>query len=69
MAAPDTQVEIVNEVSTSTTLNNGNEAILTEDILVASATLVASGNYTAEAAVDMALKINDILVERLKGSY
>ena len=69
MAAPDTQVEIVNEVSTSTTLNNGNEAILTEDILVASATLVASGNYTAEAAVDMVLKLNDILVKRLKGSY
>ena len=69
MAAPDTQVEVLGEVATSTTLNNGREAILTEDILVASAVLVASGNYTAEAAVDMALKLNDILVERLKGSY
>ena len=69
MAAPDTQVEIVNDVSTHTVLNNGREAILTEDILVASAMLVASGKYTAEAAVDMALKLNDILVERLKGSY
>ena len=69
MAAPDTQVEVIGEVLTSTTLNNGHEAILTEDILVASAVLVASGNYTAEAAVDMALKLNDILVERLKGSY
>ena len=69
MAVPDTQVEIVNEVSTFTTLNNGNEAILTEDILVASATLVASGNYTAEAAVDMALKLNDLLVKRLAGTY
>ena len=69
MAAPDTQVEIVNEVSTSTTLNNGNEAILTEDILVACAVLVASGNYTAEAAVDMALKLNDLLVKRLAGTY
>ena len=69
MAAPDTQVEIVNEVSTFTTLNNGNEAILTEDILVACAVLVASGNYTAEAAVDMALKLNSILVDRLKGRY
>ena len=69
MAAPDTQVEIVNEVSTFTTLNNGNEAILTEDILVACAVLVASGNYTAEAAVDMALKLNDLLVKRLAGTY
>ena len=69
MAAPDTQVEVLGEVATSTILNNGNEAILTEDILVASAVLVASGSYTAEAAVDMALKLNDILVERLKGSY
>ena len=69
MAAPDTQVEIVNEVSTFTTLNNGNEAILTEDILVACAVLVASGNYTAEAAVDMALKLNDLLVKRLTGTY
>ena len=69
MAAPDTQVEIVNEVSTSTTLNNGNEAILTEDILVACAVLVASGNYAAEAAVDMALKLNDLLVKRLAGTY
>ena len=69
MAVPDTQVEIVNEVSTFTTLNNGNEAILTEDILVACAVLVASGNYTAEAAVDMALKLNDLLVKRLAGTY
>ena len=69
MAVPDTQVEIVNEVSTLTTLNNGNEAILTEDILVACAVLVASGNYTAEAAVDMALKLNDLLVKRLAGTY
>jgi hypothetical protein len=69
MAAPDTQVEVLGEVSTSTTLNNGSEAILTEDILVASAMLVASGNYTAEAAVDMALKLNDILVGRLNGRY
>ena len=69
MAAPDTQVEVLGEVATSTTLNNGHEAILTEDSLVACAVLVASGNYTAEAAVDMVLKLNDILVERLKGSY
>ena len=57
------------ELFTSTTLDNGNEAILTENILVASATLVASGNYTAEAAVDMALKLNDLLVKRLTGTY
>ena len=69
MAAPDTQVEIVNDVSTHTVLNNGREAILTEDILVACAVLVASGNYTAEAAVDMALKLNDLLVKRLTGTY
>lgn len=50
-------------------LNNGREAILTEDILVAAATLMASGNYTAESAVDMASKLNDILVDRLKGCY
>ena len=61
MATPDTQVEVLGEVFTSTTLCNGNEAILTEDILVACAVLVASGNYTAESAVDMTLKINDIL--------
>ena len=60
---------LLGEVATSTTLNNGNEAILTEDILVACAVLVASGNFTAKAAVDMALEMNDILVERLKGSY
>lgn len=57
------------ELFVAATLSNGNEAILTEDILVASATLVASGNFTAEAAVDMALKLNDILVDRLKGRY
>lgn len=57
------------ELLVSATLNNGHEALLTEDILVAAATLVASGNYTAEAAADMALKLNDILVERLKGAY
>ena len=66
---PDTQVEVLGEVATSTTLNNGNEAILTEDILVACAVLVASGNYTTKAAVDMALEMNDILVERLDGAY
>jgi hypothetical protein len=57
------------EVFVAATLNNGNEAILTEDILVAAATLVASGNYTTEAAVDVALELNDILVRRLKGRY
>ena len=67
MTTPDTQVEVLGEVATSTTLSNGR--VLTEDILVASAVLVASGNYTAEAAVDMALKLNDLLVKRLAGTY
>jgi hypothetical protein len=31
MATPDTQMEVLGEVYTSTTLNNGSEAILTED--------------------------------------
>jgi hypothetical protein len=59
MATPNTHIKLL----------NGKEALLTEDILVAAATLVASGQYTAESAVDMALKLNDILVERLQGSY
>lgn len=63
------KIEVVGNPDIVANLVNGSEAILTEDILVASATLVASGNFTAESAVDMALKLNDILVERLKGSY
>lgn len=43
------------------TLQNG--------ILVACAVLVASGNFTAKAAVNMALELNDILTDRLGGSY
>ena len=57
------------ELFVSATLNNGREAILTEDLLQAAATLVASGNFTAESSVDMVLKLNNILVERIKGSY
>lgn len=67
MAALD--IGITGNLDITANLVNGHEAILTEDILVAAATLVASGDYTAESAVDMALKLNDILVERLKGTY
>lgn len=67
--APDTQVEIVNNPDIRANLVNGPEAILTEDILVACAVLVASGNFTSKAAVDMALEMNEILVDRLKGRY
>ena len=69
MAAPDMQVEILGNPDVRANLVNGSEAILTEDLLQAAATLVASGNYTTKAAVDVVMELNDLLVERTKGTY
>jgi hypothetical protein len=69
MAANDLKIEITEEVATSTTLNRGTEAILTEDMLTAAATLVASGNYSAKAAINMVMQLNDLLAERTKRTY
>jgi stress-induced morphogen len=66
---PDTQVEIVNEVSTHTVLNRGIEAILTEDMLTAAAILVASGNFTSKAAVAQVMELNELLNKATQGQY
>jgi hypothetical protein len=69
MAAPDMQVEILGNPDVRANLVNGSEAILTENLLQAAVTLVASGNYTTKAAVDVVMELNDLLVERTKGTY
>jgi len=69
MAAPDVQVEILGNPDITANLVNGSEAILTEDLLQAAATLVASGNYTTKAAIDVVMELNDLLVARLHGKY
>lgn len=63
------KVELVGNPNIMANLVNGSEAILTEDLLQAAATLVASGNFTVDAAVSTVMQINDRLVAITKGTY
>jgi hypothetical protein len=53
----------------SATIERGNEAILTEDLLTAAAILMASGNFTAKAAVKQVMELNELLNEATQGQY
>lgn len=57
------------ELFVSATINRGDEAVLTEDLLTAAAILVASGNFTAKAAVKQVMELNDLLNEATQGQY
>jgi hypothetical protein len=53
----------------SVTVDRGNEAVLTEDLLTAAAILVASGNFTAKAAVAQVMELNELLNAATQGQY